>query len=81
MRFLVTGGAGFLGSHLTESLLKQGHSVVALDDLSTGSLKNLSEFSSNPHFEFVNHDVRDSFDFEIDFILNNLYNEALQKQY
>ena len=70
MRFLVTGGAGFLGSHLTESLLKQGHSVVALDDLSTGSLKNLSEFSSNPHFEFVNHDVRDSFDFEIDFILN-----------
>lgn len=70
MRFLVTGAAGFLGSHLTESLLEQGHSVVALDDLSTGSLNNLSEFSSNPHFEFVNHDVRDSFDFEIDFILN-----------
>ena len=59
MRTLVTGGAGFIGSHLSESLLQQGHEVVALDDLSTGSLDNLRTFAGHPRFRFVQGDVTD----------------------
>lgn len=59
MKVLVTGGAGFIGSHLTETLLHQGHEVVALDDLSTGSLDNLRTFERHPRFHFVQGDVTD----------------------
>jgi len=52
-RFLITGGAGFIGSHLTDKLLSQGHSVIVLDDLSTGRHDNLAQHTSNPKFEFV----------------------------
>jgi len=52
-RFLITGGAGFIGSHLTELLLEQGHRVTILDDLSTGAIENVREFKSNPNFEYV----------------------------
>ncbi|NIA08109.1 MAG: NAD-dependent epimerase/dehydratase family protein [Actinobacteria bacterium] len=55
---LVTGGAGFIGSHLTEHLLYAGHEVIVLDDLSTGCLANLSSVADNPHFTFVNDDVQ-----------------------
>ena len=50
---LVTGGAGFIGSHLAERLLKDGHEVVVVDNLSTGSLKNIDSFKNNPKFDFV----------------------------
>jgi UDP-glucose 4-epimerase len=59
MRNLVTGGAGFIGSHLSEALLKQGHEVWALDDLSTGSVANFRTFEKNPRFRFIEGDVTD----------------------
>ena len=54
---LVTGGAGFLGSHLCERLLDRGYSVIAMDNLVTGDLRNIEHLSGNPEFEFVRHDV------------------------
>jgi UDP-glucuronate decarboxylase len=57
MKILITGGAGFIGSHLTEYLLKQGHKMTILDDLSTGSLDNISKFQKQPNFEFIKHDI------------------------
>lgn len=56
-RALVTGGAGFLGSHLCERLLSDGYSVICMDNLRTGSLENLSSFADDPDFEYVEHDV------------------------
>ena len=60
MRILVTGGAGFIGSHLAETLLERGHDVWALDDLSTGRLENLRSFELHPRFRFLEGDVTDS---------------------
>lgn len=60
MRILVTGGAGFIGSHLSEQLLESGHEVWALDDLSTGRLENLKTFERHPRFRFLEGDVTDS---------------------
>jgi UDP-glucose 4-epimerase len=60
MTALITGGAGFIGSHLTERLLADGAEVIILDNLSTGSLKNLDTFRSNPRLQFVKGDIRDS---------------------
>ncbi|HEX9021984.1 MAG TPA: UDP-glucuronic acid decarboxylase family protein [Nitrospirota bacterium] len=57
MRILVTGGAGFLGSHLCERLLKDGHEVLCLDNFFTGRKKNITELLKNPVFELVRHDV------------------------
>ena len=59
MRILVTGGAGFIGSHLSEALLESGHEVWALDDLSTGRLENLATFQRHPRFRFLEGDVTD----------------------
>ncbi|MFI5614912.1 NAD-dependent epimerase/dehydratase family protein [Amycolatopsis sp. NPDC051903] len=59
MRYLITGGAGFIGSHLTEHLLQQGHEVVALDNLGTGTLDNLAGVRDNPGFRFVRGSVTD----------------------
>jgi UDP-glucose 4-epimerase len=53
MRILISGGAGFIGSHLAESFLKDGHSVIALDDLSTGSIQNVEKWKAEPRFEYV----------------------------
>lgn len=60
MRILVTGGAGFIGSHLSEALLERGHEVWALDDLSTGRIENLRSFESHPRFRFIEGSVTDS---------------------
>ncbi len=56
---LVTGGAGFIGSHLVPRLLDKGYSVVVLDDLSSGKLENLNSIRSNPNFSFIRGDIRD----------------------
>jgi UDP-glucose 4-epimerase len=52
MRVLITGGAGFIGSHLAERLLARGDKVEVLDDLSTGSIENIQEFKNHPNFSF-----------------------------
>lgn len=56
-RTLITGAAGFLGSHLVKKFLSEGHHVIAMDNLITGNLKNIEEFFPNENFEFHNHDV------------------------
>jgi dTDP-glucose 4,6-dehydratase len=70
-RILVTGAAGFLGSHLTDSLLAQGNSVVGVDNLCTGSLNNLAHLSGNGDFEFLQQDICGELDpGAVDFIFN-----------
>ena len=59
MKLLVTGGAGFIGSFLSEALISAGHSVVSLDDLSTGSDKNLMNLTGKPGYKFVNGTMMD----------------------
>ena len=54
---LVTGGAGFIGSHLCKRLLNENHKLICLDNLFTGTLKNIEELENNNNFEFVNHDI------------------------
>ena len=61
MKYLVTGGAGFIGSNLCRMLLDEDHNVVCLDDLSTGKYSNIKDLEENPKFEFVNHDLTKSF--------------------
>jgi len=70
MRVLVTGGAGFLGSHLCERLLALKHEVICLDNLFTGRKRNIYHLLSHPAFEFVRHDVVDPFKCEVDQIYN-----------
>jgi dTDP-glucose 4,6-dehydratase len=56
-RYLVTGGAGFIGSHLCESFLNQGHEVLCMDNYSTGARENMAPFLKNPRFRFIDHNV------------------------
>ena len=70
MKVLLTGAAGFLGSHLSDKLIETGHSVVAIDDLSTGSLENIRHLLKHREYEFLEHDVRQPIDVKVDFILN-----------
>jgi UDP-glucuronate decarboxylase len=70
MRILITGGAGFLGSHLCDKLLAQDHEVVCLDNLFTGRKANIAHLLAHPNFEFVRHDVTDPFKYEVDQIYN-----------
>ena len=59
MKTLVTGGAGFIGSHLVELLIAQGHEVIAVDNLTSGRLKNIETVASHAQFKFINADIRD----------------------
>src|SRR5437660_1663855 len=71
MRCLVTGAAGFLGSHLSDALLADGHKVLAIDNLSTGSLGNIAHLNREPRFEFIEHDICKPFDFgKVDYVFN-----------
>jgi len=70
MRILVTGGAGFLGSHLCDRLIGQGHDVICLDNFFTGRKANIQHLVGNPRFELVRHDIIDPFKFEVDRIYN-----------
>lgn len=67
---LITGGAGFLGSHLCERLLEQGHEVICLDNCFTGNKKNIYHLMDNPKFEFLRHDVTFPLYIEVDEIYN-----------
>ncbi|MFC1894499.1 UDP-glucuronic acid decarboxylase family protein [Candidatus Dependentiae bacterium] len=69
-RVLVTGGAGFLGSHLCKKLLEKDFYVIALDNLLTGRLDNIQDLFNNKKFEFIKHDVINPIDLDIDFIFN-----------
>lgn len=71
MRVLVTGGAGFLGSHLCDALLAEGHTVICADNLLTGNLENVSHLRREPHFEFREQDVCRPFDFgAVDYVFH-----------
>jgi UDP-glucuronate decarboxylase len=70
MRILITGGAGFIGSHLSERLLADGHNVVVIDNFFTGSRKNVTHLLDNKNFELIRHDVSVPYVAEVDFIFN-----------
>jgi dTDP-glucose 4,6-dehydratase len=71
MRVLVTGGAGFLGSHLCDVLLAEGHSAVAVDNLLTGREENLAHLKHEPRFELQRHDICEPFDFgKVDYVFH-----------
>ena len=69
-RILVTGGAGFLGSHLIDRLIGQGHEVICVDSLFTGTKRNIEHHHANPRFEFLRHDVCNPLKVEVDEIYN-----------
>jgi UDP-glucuronate decarboxylase len=69
-RILVTGGAGFLGSHLIDRLLDKGHEVLCVDNLFTGTKRNIEHLLANPRFEFMRHDVTFPLYVEVDQIYN-----------
>lgn len=69
-RILITGGAGFIGSHLCERLLHEGHDIICLDNYYTGSKQNIEHLIGHPYFELVRHDVTQPFFAEVDEIYN-----------
>ena len=67
---LVTGGAGFLGSHLCDRLIKDGHDILCLDNFFTGNKQNIAHLIDNPSFELIRHDVTYPLSVEVDEIFN-----------
>jgi UDP-glucuronate decarboxylase len=70
MKILLTGAAGFLGSHISKKLIDNNHEVIGLDDLSTGSIKNIEHLINHPKYSFIEHDVRIPYQAKVDAILN-----------
>ena len=70
MKILLTGAAGFLGSHISKKLIDNNHEVIGLDDLSTGSSKNIEQLMNHPKYSFIEHDVRIPYQAKVDAILN-----------
>jgi dTDP-glucose 4,6-dehydratase len=72
VRVLITGGAGFLGSHLSDRFLKEGHIVIAMDNLITGNTRNIAHLAGNPNFSFIRHDITNYIyiDGAVDAVLN-----------
>jgi UDP-glucuronate decarboxylase len=70
MKILLTGAAGFLGSHISKKLIDNDHEVIGLDDLSTGSIKNIEQLMNHPKYSFIKHDVRIPYQAKVDAILN-----------
>ncbi|GAC1680957.1 MAG: SDR family oxidoreductase [Ktedonobacteraceae bacterium] len=70
MKIVVTGGAGFIGSNLCARLIDEGHAVLCVDNLLTGSTKNIDALRDHPHFTFIQHDVTQTFPFEADAIFH-----------
>jgi UDP-glucuronate decarboxylase len=66
MRILVTGGAGFIGSHLIDRLMAQGHEVICLDNFFTGTKSNILKWIGNPYFELIRHDITEPIRIEVD---------------
>ena len=66
MRILVTGGAGFIGSHLIDRLIEQGHEVICLDNFYTGTRRNIVKWLGNPYFELIRHDITEPIRLEVD---------------
>src|SRR5690606_27921766 len=71
-KVLITGAAGFLGSHLSDRFLKEGYYVIGMDNFITGDMKNIKHLEDNPNFQFINHDVTKyiSIDGNLDYILH-----------
>jgi nucleoside-diphosphate-sugar epimerase len=74
MRILITGAAGFLGSHLTDLLLEQGHDVVGVDNFITGKEQNIAHLKRNPRYNFIRHDVIEPL--AIDGAIDRIYHMA-----
>ena len=70
MKILLSGAAGFLGSHLSKKLIDNNHEVIGLDDLSTGSVKNIEPLLNHPKYSFIEHDARIPYQVKVDAILN-----------
>jgi len=70
VKILLTGAAGFLGSHISKKLIDNNHEVIGLDDLSTGSIKNIEQLINHPKYSFIEHDVRIPYQAKVDAILN-----------
>ena len=70
MKILLTGAAGFLGSHISKKLIDNNHEVIGLDDLSTGSIKNIEQLINHAKYSFIEHDVRVPYQAKVDAILN-----------
>lgn len=72
MKIVITGGAGFIASHLTDLLIKEGHEIICVDNLITGSLHNIKHNEGNKNFKFIKHDISSYLDFDgkVDFVLH-----------